>query len=771
MKIVVIGAGALGGLVGAHLTEAGEDVVLVEINESRVKLLVEDGLFISEGSKGERCVRVKAVTSVAGLPTADLVFISVKSYQTADAVKGTMPIIGPDTYVLSMQNGIGNTETMTEILGPERVLSGITYHSIQHTGPNRLRYRPGIKPIQIAPQNGKVTPTIEAIGEVFRRAGLDTNVAEQIDDVIWQKLLHNAVVNPVSALTGLTCRELLDDEDLQDFMRALCYEQIEVMKARGIPIVDEEDPYRPVTNSQRALGKNRPSMWQDLVRANRTEIDAINGAVVDEAKRHGLEAPLHWGLVRFIHSRERQKFLRKQEISDTLRAAAAAPDQKVAQPPSATHRRPTRKDVQGGMPLGRVPLMVAPKLKELIRKYYQDVQAAADDPARKVAWTSGTGPVEIVRALGMTPYFPENHAALIGASRQTGKYIPLALNEGFSQFASSAMASDIGAMIAGDSPLVSVYGIDGPPAPDVMVYNTNYGHRFIRWFDYYSKRFDAPVFGLHPPAALGELDHVDVTAASQQMWRLVAQLEGIDGEKLDIDRLAEVVRLSAKAAWLWQEILELARTVPSPLTFFDCLIHIAPMVLMRGTQEAVDYYTLLKAEIEERVADQIAAVPGERFRFYWEGPPIWCSLRPLAELFFNNQVAIVASTYCGIFTLEGMDPKNPVESMARTYTSLFHNRSDEYKENYLIGKFRDFGVDGVVYHEGRTSPELSNVRYGLEVRLRRLTGLRAIVLEADTHDLRLFSIDRLAAKLQDYIEMQENASTARANSNESSGSA
>ena len=75
-----------------------------------------------------------------------------------------------------------------------------------------------------------------------------------------------------------------------------------------------------------------------------------------------------------------------------------------------------------------------------------------------------------------------------------------------------------------------------------------------------------------------------------------------------------------------------------------------------------------------------------------------------------------------------MDPKNPVESMARTYTSLFHNRADEYKEDYLIGKFRDFAVDGVVYHEGRTSPELSNVRYGLEVRLRRLTGLRAIVV-------------------------------------------
>jgi 2-dehydropantoate 2-reductase len=758
MKIVVIGAGALGGLVGAHLTEAGEEVVLVEINQARARLLNETGLFISEGIKGERCVRLRVVTSVADLEPADLVFVSVKSYQTEAAVKDALPIIGPKSYVLSMQNGIGNTEIMAEILGAERVLSGITYHSIQHTGPNRIRYRPGIKAIQIAPKDGRINPAVEAVGEVFRNAGLATEVVEQIDDVIWTKLLHNAVVNPVSALTGLTCRELLDDEDLQAFMRGLCMEIIAVMRARGVPIIDEEDPYRPVINSQRALGKNRPSMWQDLVRTNRTEVDAINGAVVVEAERLGLSAPHNRALVQFIHSRERQKFLRKQEIADTLRQAAGAPDEAAtARRQFRGQARPIRKAEDGGMPLGRVPLQVAPKLKELVNDYYRDLQTASDDPNRRVAYVSGMGPVEILRAMGLTPYFPENHAALIGASRQTGRYIPRALAEGFSQFASSALACDVGALLVGDSPLVSVYGIDGPPDPDVLVYNTNYGQRFIQWFNYYAKRFQVPVFGLHPPAALDELDHVDLGAASQQMLRLVQQLEEMTGQKLDIDRLAKVVLDSSRAAWLWREILDLAKTVPSPLTFFDMLIHVGPMVLMRGTPEAVTYYSLLKAEIEERVAENVAAVPGERFRFYWEGPPIWCALRPLAELFFANQVAIVASTYCGVFALEGFDPKNPIESLARSYTSVFHNRSDAYKEDYLVSMFGEYGVDGVVYHEGRTAPEHSNVRYGLEVRLRRTAGVQAIVVEADTHDLRLFSQDRLERKLRDFIEMHEAA--------------
>ncbi len=766
MKIVIVGAGALGGLVGAQLTAGGEDVTLIEINEARTQLLNQTGLYVAEGTQGEACVPVKVITSVKGLPVADLVFISVKSYQTDAALRASLPVIGPDTFVLSMQNGIGNTEAMAEIIPAHQVLSGITYHSIQHVGPNRIRYRPGIKPIQIAPYDGKVTAEILAVGEVFRKSGLNTEVADQIDDVIWQKLLHNAVVNPVSALTGLTCRELLDDEHLQSFMRDLCLEIIAVMKARGVPIVNEEDPYAPVVNSQKALGKNRPSMWQDLARAYRTEIDTINGAVVREAEKLGLDAPHNRGLVNFIHSRENQSFLRKQDVAATLRAAAQKTDKNGDTPPlpqrrSAQALRPIRPAPGGGMPASRVPLDTAPVLKKLITGYYRDLQAASDDPACQVAWCSGTGPVEILRAMDLAVYFPENHAALIGASRQAGQYIPRALQEGFSQFANSAMASDIGAMLEGDSPLVSVHGIAGPPPPDVLTYNTNYGDELIRWFEYYGRHFDKPVVGLHPSSSLHEVGELEIGAATKQMLNMIEKLEHQFDRKLDYDKLGEVIRLSNKCTRLWGEILELCRQVPTPLTFFDTLIHLAPSIVMRGTPEAVEYYTLLKAEVQDRVTNGIAAVPGERFRFYWEGPPIWPALRPLADLFLNHRVAVVASTYCGIAALPGIDPKNPIESMAAAYTGIFHNRSDAWKEDHLVNAFNDYGVDGVIYHEGRTTPSQSNVRYGLEVRLGKRTGLSALVVEGDTHDLRLFSMNQVMHKLRDFIEFQELASGAK----------
>jgi benzoyl-CoA reductase/2-hydroxyglutaryl-CoA dehydratase subunit BcrC/BadD/HgdB len=245
-----------------------------------------------------------------------------------------------------------------------------------------------------------------------------------------------------------------------------------------------------------------------------------------------------------------------------------------------------------------------------------------------------------------------------------------------------------------------------------------------------------------------------VDAAVDQLLRLQSRLEDATGRRLEMDRLAEVVQYTAQAAALWSEILDLARAVPAPFTYFDTLIHLAPMIIMRGTPEAVDYYRLLKSEIEDRLAQGIGAVPGEAHRFYWDGPPIWCALRPLSRLFAAHGVAIVASTFSSVFALPGLDPNDPIESMARAYTGVFGNRSEDYKTAWLAQRFEQFGADAAVYHDCRTTPEASHVRYGLAVRLERLTRIPAFVVEADSHDLRLFSAERLQAQLADFVERQ-----------------
>lgn len=751
MRIVIAGAGALGGLIGARLTEAGEDVTLLEVNQARAKLLNDNGLLIGEAQKTERCVRVRVATSLDGAEPADLVFVAVKTYQTRSAIEAALPAIGPATWVLSVQNGVGNVETISKYVVPTHILSGITFHSIQHTGPNRLRYRAGINPMQVAPASGPVTDEILQIAETFSRAGLPTKVVSNVDHAVWQKLLHNAVVNPVSALTGMTCDELLEDPEMQQLMRGLCTEIVSVMRARGVPVPDDDDPYRPVISSQRALGKNRPSMWQDVVRGLPTEIDAINGGVVDEAVRLGMEAPLNWTLVRLIHSLERR-----------ARRATGRTDKPVEQVKTASARfpiRPVGPARMGGMPTGRVPLECAPKLKQIISEYYQDLAAASRDPSRRVAWCSAVSPVEIVRALGYTPYFPENHSAILGASRRATTYVRRAVADGFSPFVNTEMTADIGAMLSGESPLLALHGIDALPQPDILVYSTNFGQFLARWFEYYSHRLSVPLFGLHPTAVLDEIEQLDVDGAVQQMLRLAERLETQGRTKLDADRLSEIVELSAKASSLWSQILHLAREIPSPLTYFDTLIHVAPMVMMRGTPQAVTYYETLLAELEHRVANRIAAVPGERFRFYWEGPPVWCALRSLSSLFLDSRIAIVGSTYASNWAFAGLDPNNPVESLARAYLAVFPNRAREYKVRFLSSELKKYSVDAVVHHDARTCPEHSNVRYGLHVRLQRDTGVPAMVLEGDTHDDRLVSLDSLDRQIVEFVENAESNPT------------
>ncbi len=127
---------------------------------------------------------------------------------------------------------------------------------------------------------------------------------------------------------------------------------------------------------------------------------------------------------------------------------------------------------------------------------------------------------------------------------------------------------------------------------------------------------------------------------------------------------------------------------PAPLTFFDATIHMAPAVVMRGLPEAVEYYKLLLAELNERIENKVAAIEGERHRIYWDGMPIWGKLRDLAALFMSLSTNIVASTYCNSWIFDAFDPAQPFESMARAYTELFIVRDESYKEAYMTNGSR-----------------------------------------------------------------------------------
>ncbi len=403
----------------------------------------------------------------------------------------------------------------------------------------------------------------------------------------------------------------------------------------------------------------------------------------------------------------------------------------------------------------RVEIEAQKQLRDLLREHFLDLDAAARDPDRRVAWCTSVGPCEILTAFGFDVYFPENHGALLGARKLSHRVIPRAVGLGYSAESCSYMTSDIGSTLADASPLKDAFGISGPPKPDLLVYNTNQCREVQDWWNFHGRRSDVPVMGVCPPTHLGEVTAEHVAFVRGLLVSLIEQIESQFGLKLDGDRLREVVALSSRASALWRQVLDTARAHPSPITFFDGVIHMAPVILLRGSQKAVGFYEVLLAEMQDRVRDGIGAVSDEKFRVYWEGMPIWPKVRELSEKFFDLSTVVAASTYCNSWAFEDYDGGDPLAWMARISTEVFINRDENTKQAFLGEMFDRFDIDGAIFHNARTCPNNTNSRFGMPQRIREAYGVPVLVIDGDLSDIRFFSTAQTMTNLEAFIEQLE----------------
>jgi len=392
----------------------------------------------------------------------------------------------------------------------------------------------------------------------------------------------------------------------------------------------------------------------------------------------------------------------------------------------------------------------AKQMKALMGGYFMEL-AEGPKQGKKTAWCTSVGPAELLQALGFNVYYPENHGAMLGATRMAADLIPLANARGFSPDVCSYMTSDIGSYLKGETPLQKMK-MEGVPKADVLVFNTNQCRDVKDWFQWYAREWNVPCVGVHTARSIGELDESIVVDVARQIEALVEPLEAVAGRELDMERFREVVDLSRQCTVLWKAVLETAANVPSPLTFFDASTLMGPAVVLRGRQEAVDYYKVLLPELEDRVANGVAAVEGERFRVYWEGMPIWGKLRPLSEQFLQLRACVVASTYCNSWIFDALDPADPFRSMARAYSSIFICRSEDKKEEYIRQMVEKYQVDGILYHDAKTCPNNSNSRYGMPQRLEKKLGKPFVIVDGDLNDLRLYSEEQARTKIEAFAE-------------------
>lgn len=290
MKIVVIGPGAMGCLFTGLLAEAGHDVWLLDNSCSRAGMIAKNGIHL-EGIGGKRKVNVKATCKADMIGIAELVFVWVKAYDTRQAVMDARSVFGKDTQVLSLQNGLGNVEAMLEFVEVDNVIVGTTSHGATLLESGKVKHA-GIGSTTIGRWNGVVDRKLKQIANLLSGAKIETKISDNVEGVIWTKLSINAAINPLAAITGLKNGQLLDFRDTQILLEMIADEAQAVADQAGISLTtpDLKEQIRQVC---RATAENTASMLQDVLRHRRTEIDAINGAIVRKADEIGMSVPVN----------------------------------------------------------------------------------------------------------------------------------------------------------------------------------------------------------------------------------------------------------------------------------------------------------------------------------------------------------------------------------------------------------------------------------------------------------------------------------------------
>lgn len=303
MRITVVGAGGIGSVFGGRLAAAGHEVWLVHRRPEVVDALRRDGLHL-QGPAGDERIAVGAVCAdqTRELGEMDLVLIATKSNDTRVAAETSLPLVRSDTLVVTLQNGLGNVETIADVLGAERTLLGMTYLGAVVLGAATVRMTAAGMTFVGEPV-GPLSERAGRLAQTFTVAGLPSEATDRLWEMVWGKLVINAALNATCALTGADGQSALESDAARAWIGLVAAETAAIAHALGIAL-PYPDAAERVWQHCRDVGPSKPSMLQDMERGRPTEIDAINGAVVRAGRRVGVPTPYNEALVLLVKARE-----------------------------------------------------------------------------------------------------------------------------------------------------------------------------------------------------------------------------------------------------------------------------------------------------------------------------------------------------------------------------------------------------------------------------------------------------------------------------------
>ncbi|MFZ0274164.1 MAG: 2-dehydropantoate 2-reductase [Acidobacteriaceae bacterium] len=317
MNITILGAGAMGSLFGGLLAEAGASVTLLDINQQHLDAIRRDGLRLETDSRSSTVTHLTAGRPEEASRVPDLLMLFTKTHQIAPALLSARHLLGPATWILTLQNGLGNVEAISAFVPRERILVGVTTIPADFLGPAHvashgrgqirmghadraaLTDHPGHRPFN---EGCMLCQTVA----LFNRAGLHAVADPNVWAAVWEKVAFNAAFNALCAVTGCTVEQIELVPSGPAMALAVVAEAIAVARASGVP-ADLERTQAMVLQSFQTHAGHQPSMLQDILAGRRTEIDSINGAIVRAAQAHNLPAPhtaMLWTLVSLIDARQ-----------------------------------------------------------------------------------------------------------------------------------------------------------------------------------------------------------------------------------------------------------------------------------------------------------------------------------------------------------------------------------------------------------------------------------------------------------------------------------
>lgn len=301
-KVAIVGCGAMGSVYAGLMVSAGHEVHAISLWPDHVAAMQQHGLRV-EGASGDRTVAIHAATTTDGIGACDLVIIATKAFDVEAAARSAVQLLGPKSVVQTIQNGLGSAEIVAGILGADRVAVGVVGgFGASIRAPGHAHHN-GMEMIRFGAFKGLSADALETSAQIWRSAGFKVAIFRDLQQMVWEKLIMNVAFSGTTCATGMTIGEVMADPNAWSVAKGCAEEAIAVAKAAGIRL-DVGDPIEHIRKLGSKIPNARPSMLLDFNARRRGEVDAINGSIPREARKHGIATPINDTVVAIIKARE-----------------------------------------------------------------------------------------------------------------------------------------------------------------------------------------------------------------------------------------------------------------------------------------------------------------------------------------------------------------------------------------------------------------------------------------------------------------------------------